>query len=103
MHVATLPTSLSTQLLANPIPAPHPPPPLLLQLDSSEEWRAATTEEQREVFAAQLTDTEDWLYGDGEAVDVAEYRCTQVGGFGWGQFALRCWLADANRPYLHSC
>lgn len=43
-------------------------------LDSSEEWRAATTEEQRDAFSAQLTDTEDWLYGDGEAVDVTEYR-----------------------------
>ena len=63
--------------------AAHPTPTNLsavLQLDSSEEWRAATTEEQRETFSSQLTEAEDWLYGDGEAVDVAEYRWTRGPG-----------------------
>ena len=33
-----------------------------------------TTSEQREAFQAQLTDSEDWLYGDGDTAGADDYR-----------------------------
>lgn len=48
----------------------HPAP----QVSDSEAIQGVTTEAQREAFVAQLTEAEDWLYGDGEAVEGAEYR-----------------------------
>jgi hypothetical protein len=45
-----------------------------LQVESGEDVAGVTTDEQREAFLAQLTEMEDWLYGEGEAVDTAEYR-----------------------------
>ena len=51
-----------------------------------------TSEEQREAFAAQLTEAEDWLYGDGEAVEAAEYRWGVLGGDAGGN-CWACWAA----------
>lgn len=48
--------------------------PALLQVESDEGLAGVTTAEQREAFLKQLTEAEDWLYGDGEDVDGAEYR-----------------------------
>ena len=45
-----------------------------MEAGSDEELVAVTTEAQREKFAAELAEAEDWLYGDGEAVDGTEYR-----------------------------
>lgn len=44
-----------------------------------------TTEAQRESFGAQLTEVEDWLYGDGDDLPAADYikklaELTAVGG-----------------------
>ena len=33
-----------------------------------------TTEEERVKFTEQLSDAEDWLYGDGETADAAEFK-----------------------------
>lgn len=33
-----------------------------------------STQEQRDALLSQLAEVEDWLYGDGEAVQAAEYR-----------------------------
>jgi hypoxia up-regulated 1 len=35
---------------------------------------AVSTQEQRDALLSQLAEVEDWLYGDGEAVQAAEYR-----------------------------
>lgn len=43
-------------------------------MESDEGLAGVTTAEQREAFLKQLTEAEDWLYGDGEDVDGAEYR-----------------------------
>ena len=50
-----------------------------MQVESGEDAAGVTTEEQREAFLAQLTEMEDWLYGEGEAVDTAEYRWVRRG------------------------
>ncbi|KAL4458458.1 hypothetical protein ABPG75_013323 [Micractinium tetrahymenae] len=44
------------------------------KVESSEEVAAVTTEQQREEFLKQLTDQEDWLYGDGEGADTSELK-----------------------------
>ena len=50
-----------------------------MQVESGEDVAGVTTEDQREAFLGQLTEMEDWLYGEGEAVEAAEYRW--VGGW----------------------
>lgn len=67
------------------------------QVESGEEVAAVTTAEQREAFLAQLTEAEDWLYGEGEAVEASEYRYAWLGlsvGGGWVEWGwVRCRVA----------
>lgn len=43
-------------------------------MDAEEAVAEVTTEEQREELSTELTDTEDWLYDEGDDVDAVTYR-----------------------------
>ena len=43
-------------------------------MENDEELHRVSSEAQREAFLKQLTETEDWLYEDGDAASVREYR-----------------------------
>jgi hypothetical protein len=60
---------------SRPACLPSPALPCLpLQVEGDEEVAAVSTEEQRAAFLEQLAVVEDWLYGEGEEAEAAEYR-----------------------------
>lgn len=60
------------------LPLPAPPAQQVLRVTTTflcvTLHTQVTTEEQRTSFREELTDAEDWLYGDGEHEDAAGYR-----------------------------
>jgi hypothetical protein len=43
-------------------------------IDSYGSWEKYIEEETRKTFLAELTETVDWIYGDGETAPLAEYK-----------------------------
>lgn len=69
-HTLPQPTALSLFLgMYNQCPLHFPPT----------SFPQVTTEEQRVKFTEQLTDAEDWLYGDGEHEGAAAYKAKLKG------------------------